>query len=152
MDLVKWDSPAPTDLWEAFDGLRGELDRALDPFRIPSVAGLLDRTTAPAVDVLETEDEYLVLADLPGVDKRDLEVSVTGSLLSIKGDKKGERDSEKRKIFRKETWVGSFSRTIDLPAQIDAGKISAELKDGVLTVRIAKREEAKTKLIAIAAE
>jgi HSP20 family protein len=152
MDLVKWDSPAPMDVWDAFDGLRGELDRALDPFRIPSVAGLLDRTTAPAVDVLETEEEYLVMADLPGVDKRDLEVSVTGSLLSIKGDKKGERDSEKRKIFRKETWIGSFSRTIDLPAQIDAGKITAELKDGVLTVRIAKREEAKTKLITVATE
>jgi len=152
MDLVKWDNPAPKDLWEAFDGLRGELDRALDPFRIPSAAGLLDRTTAPAVDVLETKDEYVVMADLPGVDKRDLEVSVTGSLLSIRGDKKGERDSEKRKIFRKETWVGSFSRTIDLPAQIDTGKITAELKDGVLAVRIAKREEAKTKLIAITTE
>lgn len=152
MDLVKWDNPAPTDLWEAFDGLRGELDRALDPFRIPSVSGLFDRTTAPAVDILETEDEYLVFADLPGVDKRDLEVSVTGSLLSIKGDKKGEHDSEKRKIFRKETWIGSFSRTIDLPAQIDAGRIAAELKDGVLTVHIAKREEAKTKLIAVDAK
>jgi HSP20 family protein len=110
------DSPAPTDLWEAFDGLRGELDRALDPFRIPSVSGLLDRTTAPAVDVIETEDEYVVKADLPGVDKRDLEVSVTGSLLSIRGEKMGERDAEKRKVFRKETWAGSFSRTIDLPA------------------------------------
>jgi HSP20 family protein len=152
MDLAKWEGSAPKDLWEAFDGLRGDLDRALDPFRLPAVAGLLDRTTAPAVDVLETEEEYLVIADLPGVDKRDLEVSVTGSLLSIRGDKKGERDTEKRKIFRKETWVGSFSRTIDLPAQIDTGNIAAELKDGVLTVRIAKREEAKTKLITVAAK
>jgi HSP20 family protein len=152
MDLVKWESPAPKDIWDAFDGLRGELDRALDPFRSPDAAGLLDRTTAPAVDVIETEDEYLVMADLPGVDKKDLEVSVTGSLLSIKGDKRAERDADKKRIFRKETWVGSFSRTIDLPAQIDSGRIGAELKDGVLTVHIAKREEAKTKLISIKVE
>lgn len=150
MDLVKWERPAPLDLWDAFTGLRGDMDRALDLFRVPDVAGLLDRTTAPAIDVIESEDEYLVLADLPGVDKRDLEVSVTGSLLTIKGEKKGERDSDKRKVFRKETWFGAFSRTIDLPAQIDSGKIGAELKDGVLTLRIAKREEAKTKLIPVA--
>jgi HSP20 family protein len=149
MDLVKWENPAPKDIWDAFDGLRGELDRALDPFRSPDAAGLLDRRTAPAIDVIETEEEYLVIADLPGVDRKDLEVSVTGSLLSIKGDKKAEKESDKKRIFRKETWVGSFSRTIDLPAQIDAGKIGAELRDGVLTVRIAKREEAKTRLITV---
>jgi HSP20 family protein len=149
MDLVKWERPAATDLWEAFDGLRGELDRALDPFRVPDVAGLFDRTTAPAVDVIETEDEYIVIADLPGVEKKDLELSVTGSLLSIRGDKKSEQESEKRKFFRKETWVGSFNRTIDLPDRIDSGRISAELADGVLTVHIGKREEAKTKLIAV---
>jgi HSP20 family protein len=149
MDLMKWERPAPIDLWEAFDSLRGDMDRALDIFRVPDAAGLLDRTTAPAVDVVETEDEYIVAADLPGVDKRDLELSVTGSLLSIKGEKKAERESEKRKVFRKETWKGSFSRTIDLPAQVDSGKISASLRDGVLEVRIAKREEARTKMIAV---
>lgn len=149
MDLMKWERPAPIDLWEAFDSLRGDMDRALDIFRVPDAAGLLDRTTAPAVDVAETEDEYVVTADLPGVDKRDLELSVTGSLLSIKGEKKAERESEKRKVFRKETWKGSFSRTIDLPAQVDSGKISASLRDGVLEVRIAKREEARTKMIAV---
>jgi HSP20 family protein len=149
MDLMKWERPAPIDLWEAFDSLRGDMDRALDLFRVPDAAGLLDRATAPAVDVVETEDEYVVTADLPGVDKRDLEVSVAGSLLSIKGEKKAERESEKRKVFRKETWKGSFGRTIDLPAQVDAGNISASLRDGVLEVRIAKREEARTRTISV---
>jgi HSP20 family protein len=150
MDIARWQDPAPKDLWEAFTGLRGEMDRALDLFTVPDAAGLLDRTTAPAVDVVETNDEYLVIADLPGVDKQDLELSVTGSLLSIKGTKKAEDAAEKKKIFRKETWAGGFLRTIDLPAAIDSGKISAELKDGVLTVRIAKREEAKARLIDVA--
>lgn len=151
MDLMKWERPASMDLWEAFDGLRGDMDRALDLFRVPDAAGLFDRTTAPAVDVVETEDEFIVYADLPGVDKGDLELSVTGSLVSIKGEKKAERESEKRKVFRKETWKGAFSRTIDLPSQADPDKVSAELKDGVLSVRVAKREEAKARMIAVKA-
>ncbi len=125
MDLVRWERPAPIDLWEAFDGLRGEMDRALDPFKSPDIAGLLDRPTAPAIDIVETEEEYFVVADLPGVEKRDLEVSVAGSLLTIKGEKKVDQDS---------------------------GKIAAELKDGVLAVRIAKREDAKTMLIEVAVQ
>lgn len=149
MDLTKWERPAPMDLWEAFEGLRGEMDRALELFRAPDAAGLFDRTTAPAVDVVETEDEYVVYADLPGVEKGDLELSVSGSLVSIKGEKKAERESEKGKVFRKETWKGSFSRTINLPAQANPDKVSAELKDGVLVVRVAKREEAKARLISV---
>ena len=111
--------------------------------------GLLDRTTAPAVDVLEQPEEYLIFADLPGVDKKDLELSVTGTLLRIKGMKKAEETAEKRKFFRKETWAGSFERTIDLPNAVDAEKVSAELSDGVLKVRVPKREEAKPKQISI---
>jgi len=125
------------------------MDRALDLFRSPDAAGLLDRVSAPAVDLIEGDEAYIVIADLPGVDKKDLELTVTGSLLAIKGDKKGEQESDRRKFFRKETWIGSFKRTINLPAVIDAAKVSAELKDGVLTVRIAKKEEAKTKLISV---
>jgi len=149
MDLMKWERPATMDLWEALDGLRGEMDRALVLFRVPNVAGLLDRVSAPAVDVVETEDEYIVTADLPGVSKNDLEVTVAGSILSIKGEKRGEHESDKKKVFRKETWKGSFSRTIDLPAQIDPAKVSAELKDGVLVVHVAKREEERAKLIPV---
>jgi HSP20 family protein len=153
MDLVKWQRAAPKDLWDAFDSLRGEMDRALDLYRSPDVAGLLDRSmapaAAPAIDVIETNDGYIVRADLPGVAKDDLEVTVKGSLLSIKGDKREEKEQEKRKFFRKENWVGSFQRTIDLPAAIDTGAVVAELKDGILTVRIAKREEAKTKIVSV---
>jgi len=149
MDLAKWGAPATRDLWEAFDGLRGDMDRALDFFSLPDAAGLLDRTTAPAVDIVETEEEYLVVADLPvEIAQSDVEIGER-ALGGQERVKKAEGNSGKRKVFRKETWVGSFSRTIDLPAEIDPGKIKAELKDGVLALRIAKREEAKTKLIAV---
>jgi HSP20 family protein len=149
MSIMKWENPAPKDLWEAFDGMRGEMDRALDLFRVPDAMGLLDRSAAPAVDLIETPEEYLIIADLPGVDKKDLELSVTGSILRIKGMKKAEEGSEKRKFFRRETWAGSFERTLDLPTAVNSDTVSAELADGVLRVRAPKREEAKTKLITV---
>jgi len=150
MAIMKWERSAPIDLWDAFEGLRGEMDRALETFRVPDAAGIFDPSGSPAVDVAETEEEFLVMADIPGMEKRDIEVSVTGTLLSIKGDKKDEPEINKRKFLRHETWAGKFRRTINLPSPIDAEKVAAELKDGVLTIRIGKREEAKTKLISVA--
>lgn len=149
MDIMKWEGPRTTDLWDAFDGMRGELDRALDLFRTPESAGLFDREIAPAIDLIEAGDGYEVKADLPGVNKKDLEISIAGTLLTIKGDKKAEVGGEKRKFFRKETWVGSFMRTLNLPSDIDPEKVSAELKDGVLSVKIPKVEAAKPRLVSV---
>jgi HSP20 family protein len=101
------------------------------------------------VDLVETDDEIIVKADLPGVQKNDLELTVTDSLLTIKGEKRAEANGEKQKIFRKETWVGSFGRTIELPSLIDTQKVRAELKDGVLTIEIPKKEEAKARLVKV---
>lgn len=152
MDLMKWEEQAPRDLWDAFDSLRGEMEDAMSFFRMPNAAGLLDRNSAPPIDLIETNDDFIVLADLPGVKKEDLELSVAGSLLSIRGDKKAELKDDKRKIFRKETWVGTFSRTIDLPSPVDADKVQAELKNGVLSVVVPKREEAKARLVSVTGE
>jgi HSP20 family protein len=149
MELVPWKKNVPNDLWDAFDDLRSVMERSFGGFGLPDVTGLLDRTGSPAIDIIETSDEILVMADLPGVKKEDLELNLAGTLLTIKGSKKSEQNSDKRKIFRKETWVGSFARTIDLPANIDNEKVDAELKDGVLTVHISKKEEAKTKAISV---
>jgi len=146
---MKRERRAPRELWEAFDSLRGEMDQALNLMRLPDVSGLFDRSAAPAVDVAENDEGFIVMADLPGVSKEDLELSVTGSLLTIKGEKKTESGDSKNKSFRRETWVGSFSRTIDLPSLVDPDKVSAELKDGVLTLSLSKREEAKTRQIAV---
>ena len=74
---------------------------------------------------------------------------MTGTLLRIKGVKKVEDGTDRRKFFRKETWAGSFERTLDLPAPVEPDKIQAELADGLLKVRVPKREEAKTKLITV---
>ncbi len=150
MDLMKRQRPVPMDLWDAFDGLGGDLFDPFDVFRTPLAAGLFDHSAAPALDLIEGKDEYLIRADLPGIKKEDLDLSVTGTLLCVKGEVKAEKEGEKRKVFRKESWTGSFKRTIDLPAMAESGRIQAELKDGVLSIRVPKREEAKPKLIDVA--
>lgn len=110
-------------------------------------AGLFDESLAPAMDMVEHDDDYTVYIDLPGVDKKDLELSVENNVLSIKGVKK--EPSGNRKFFRKETWTGEFRRTVSLPAAADSQKVSAELKDGVLSIAIGKREELKPRQISV---
>ncbi len=143
------DSPAALDLWDAFDDLRREFERSFGVFELPSVSGLLDWPTGPAIDLVEGDDEILVLADLPGLRKEDLELSVQGNLLTIKGEKKREEPTKSRKVVRTETWVGSFSRTVNLPDSVNPEKVEAQLRDGILRIRVAKREEFKHRTVQI---
>ena len=154
MDQTKRERSTSLDLWDAFDDLREELERSFGAFTgpgigVPGVAGLLDWQTGPAVDVIEGDEEILVLADVPGVSKQDLELSVTGNLLTLKGEKKPEEGPKGKKTVRKETWAGSFSRTLNLPNTVNPDKVEALIKDGILRVRIAKREEARKKTVQI---
>lgn len=115
-------------------------------------AGLYDHAMSPTVDLVETEDGYSLMADLPGVDKKDLELSVENNVLTIKGEKKtGTEEKKEKRFFRRETWAGSFRRTISLPAAADSTNVNAQLKNGVLTVTIGKREELKPRQIPVKA-
>ncbi len=145
----KRQAPTTLDLWDAFDDLRREFERTFGDLEFPSVSGLLDWPAGPDIDLVEGDDEILVLADLPGVRKGDLELSIQGNLLTIKGEKKREEPTQSHKVVRTETWVGSFSRTINLPDSVNPEKVEAELRDGVLRIRIAKREEAKRRAVQI---
>jgi HSP20 family protein len=143
------ESPAALDLWDAFDDLRHEFERSFGGLEFPGVSGLLDWPTGPAIDLVEGDDEFLVLADLPGVKREDFELSIRGNLLTVKGEKKLEEKPKQRKVLRSETWSGGFSRTIGLPDSVDPDKVEAMLKDGILRVRIAKREETKRRTVPI---
>lgn len=143
------ENPITLDLWDAFDDLRREVERSFGELDLPGVSGLLDWPAGPAIDLVEGDDEILLLADLPGVKKGDLELSVQGKLLTLKGEKKHEEPTKARKVVRTETWVGSFSRTVILPDYADPSRIEAQLRDGILRVRIAKREESKRKTVQI---
>jgi len=140
------------DLWPLADieRLRTQINRLFDVDPESEVTGLFDRSSSPRLDVVETDDAIMIACDIPGVDAKDIELDVTNNVLSIRGEKRrhesGDRDV---KNYRRETWYGSFQRTLSLPESIDPNKVTAELKNGVLSIRVAKREEHKPKRIGI---
>ncbi|MFI5145141.1 MAG: Hsp20/alpha crystallin family protein [Ignavibacteria bacterium] len=97
----------------------------------------------PRVDVTEDNDNLYVEADIPGVDKKDVKVSVVGDVLTISGEKKKESRDENKNYYRIERTSGSFSRSFTLPSEIQNDKISAEFTNGVLKITLPKSEEAK---------
>ena len=138
-----------------------EMDRAFDtlmhrgwmhPFREvwPEWARLDSRLDiTPRVDVIDRETEILVRAEVPGVDKNDLEVELTGDLLTIKGERKLEETQEEGAFFRSEIARGSFSRTIRLPTAVALEETLAEFKDGVLEIHLPKTEKTERRRIEV---
>lgn len=103
----------------------------------------------PRVDVIERDDEVVVRAELPGVDKKDLDVSMTDQTVTIKGSTSQEEKEEKGEYYRCEISRGSFSRTVTLPAEVDGAKAKARFKDGVLELVAPKVEKAKRRSIKV---
>ena len=107
------------------------------------------KTWTPRVDVEETEKEILVKADLPGIDPKAIEISIENGILTIRGEKKEEKEEKKKNYHRIERFTGMFYRQIPLPTGVDADKITATNANGVVTVSIPKKPEAQPKRIAI---
>src|SRR6516162_2163742 len=128
------------------DRLFNELGRDAPLYR--EEAASLSRW-APTADVYETGDNIVVKAELPGVDPKDLEVRIEDNTLFLKGERKLEKEVKEENYHRIERSYGSFTRSFALPSSVDADKTSAEYKDGVLTLTMPKREEAKRKTIKI---
>ena len=110
----------------------------------------LSRGWVPPVDIYETEQHELVIkAELPDVKREDIGVTFENNVLTLKGERKGEQQISRDRFQRVERFQGTFTRSFTLPATVDAGQISATYKDGVLTVRLPQREEAKPKQITV---
>lgn len=107
---------------------------------------------APAVEVLDKDDKLVIRAELPGVKQEDMEVSIEGDTLMIKGEKKVEKETKEENYYRSERAYGSFYRSIALPSTVNASKIAADYEDGVLEVTLPKAAEAKPKKIAVKAK
>ena len=107
---------------------------------------------APTVDVYEEKDDIVVKAELPGMDKDNIEVNLTDHTLTIKGEKKKEEEVKEENYYRSERSYGSFLRTLELPKDVHADKVKASFKNGILEVRIPKTEEAKAKEIKVKVE
>ncbi|MBN2051137.1 MAG: Hsp20/alpha crystallin family protein [Spirochaetales bacterium] len=152
MDLIRWRKPELSDPWYEFKRLQNEINDLFNLDRSPATEGLFDRPFSPAVDLVEGPEDYTVVCEIPGVDKKDLELSLTSNVLTIKGEKKQEEETKRKDVYRREMWKGSFQRTISLPGGVDNQKnIEANLKDGILTVVIPKREETKPRQITVKA-
>ncbi len=129
--------------------LRREMDRLWEDFFGEREVMTPEATWVPAVDVSETDDAIVVKAEVPGMDPKEIDISFSGDLLTIKGEKKQRTEEKKENYHRIETRYGAFSRTIRVPVQVDADKIEASYDKGVLKIVLPKKEEAKPKQIEI---
>lgn len=105
--------------------------------------------TRPSIDLFEEKDDVVVKAELPGIDKDNIEVNLTDQTLTIKGEKKKEEEVKEENYYRAERSYGSFLRTVDLPTEVRADKVTASFKNGVLEVRMPKTEHAKSKEVKV---
>jgi HSP20 family protein len=125
--------------------LRREMDEMFDNFFRgfgPGAAEGALQAFNPKIDVTDTEKEIKVYAELPGIEEKDIDVSITRDTLTIRGEKKEESEQKEKDYHRIERSYGSFSRTIALPVEIEADKIEAQLKKGVLTITLPKSVKA----------
>lgn len=114
----------------------------------PTVAGE-HSTLMPAFDISETDEYFVIRADLPGIEAKDLEVSIRGDILTIRGEKKDQRNEEKENCCFSERRFGSFSRSFSLPSNVKEEGIEAVYKDGVLQLNVPKAETARQKKIEV---
>ena len=151
---VKKTAPAQTsapDIWQSF---RSEMDRLFDRFGFPSLRRVFDIEPAwrsassfsfsvPAIDMSEDEKAYKISAELPGIDAKDIDVSVSGDMLVLKGEKRQEKEEKDKNYHFSERAYGSFQRAFDLPASVDRDKVAADFSKGVLTITLPKTPEAQ---------
>lgn len=140
------------DTWPAdeFERLRTQLDDMLSIERPMRTTGLFDRSFAPRLDVVETDNEFVVACDLPGMTADDINLALQNNVLTIQGEKRGgQQDDETARTARSDTWYGTFQRTVALPESADPDHVSAEFRHGVLAIRIGKREEHKPRRIEV---
>jgi HSP20 family protein len=140
-DLTRWGR------LPVFSSFQDEMERTLDKF--------FDRETSfgmdwsPDIDISETDNDITVKAEIPGVDPKDIDITVMGDTLTIKGEKKEEKEEKGKSYYRVERSSGSFTRTINLPSQVMADKAVAKGHQGILEITLPKTKKEKTKKITV---
>lgn len=150
MALIPWTSRR---FWDPVDWARqfqDDMNRVFERSLVP-VSGRQSEGTvfAPPLDLVDADGEMVVRAELPGLDKDQIQVSVVGNTLTIKGEKKTEKEDKKADFYRRECSYGVFERAIELPDNVDTAKTDASFKNGVLEIHLTKKEEAKPKQIEV---
>ena len=148
MAILRWRDPFENKAFRELNRLQEEMnslfDRVFGRRSISSGPGVF-----PAVNVAQDEEVIFITAELPGIDAKDLDIVVEDDAIIIKGERKIESEGENVSYHRRERDQGAFSRTIPLPTRVNAGRASADVKNGVLTLNLQKAEEVKPKKIDI---
>ena len=140
------------DSFRDFGDMQAEVNRIFDSFLgRPPQSGGVERAWAPAVDMYETKDSLVVVAELPGVDEKDIHLSIIGDALTLRGERKGNHEVKQDSYYRGERWYGKFERSIPLPMPVQADKVTAKYRDGVVTITLPKVAEILPKEIKIEA-
>jgi len=149
--IKKSNSRAVSPLQE-IDNLRREMDQMFDlsfPGFLNEGSSLIEGRWIPSLDVIDEKDQLVVKVDLPGLTKKDVNVSVEDKYLTIRGEKKHEENIKQDNYLRVERQHGQFTRSICLPEHVDVNKTKANFKDGVLELKLPKKEEHKPKQIEV---
>ena len=152
--LLKWYPMAKSvDRWDPFrdvSEIQNEMNRLFEGyFGRPAVT---ERLWAPAVDMHETKDELVLAVELPGLSEKDIRLTVDGDVLTVRGERARAEEAKEDGFYRSERWFGKFERSLPLPMAVQADKVSATYRDGVLTVKLPKVEAVKPKEIKIEAQ
>jgi HSP20 family protein len=144
MTIVRWEP------FRELSSLQTEMNRLFNAAFDTSPAGNGgNRRWAPAMDLLETEDHFVLRADLPGMTESDVNIELEDNVLTVSGERKAEREEKREGFYRVERAFGSFSRSLTLPKGVDAEAVTAGFDNGVLEVRIPKPEQRKPRKITI---
>jgi HSP20 family protein len=152
MVLERWRPRWGLSTWRPFRDLDDWQQQLEDFFGQSMLKSNGDRTWMPHIDVFEKGDNLIVKAELPGMKEEDIDVSVVGDMLTIRGEKKAESEIKDEDYYRCERTYGSFYRSVSLPSGVDSSKIEANYEDGVLEVTLPKSPEVKPKKIAVSAK
>jgi HSP20 family protein len=151
---VKKAPPTETTSPDGWRSFRSEMDRLFDRFGFPSLRRMFEieppwrpvstfSFSAPPIDLSEDEKAYKITAELPGLDAKDIDVSVSGNTLVLKGEKRQEKEEKDKNYYFSERSYGSFQRAFELPASVDRDKVASDYSKGVLTITLPKTAEAQ---------
>jgi HSP20 family protein len=155
MAIERWRPFVSVERWDPFRNMtdiQGEVNRLFDSVLgrpTASTAGSAVRTWAPVLDMHETKDDLVLHFELPGVSEKDVSLSIMGDLLTVKGERAFNRESKDESVHHVERVYGKFERSVQLPMPVQAEKVKATYRDGVLEVKLPKVEEVKPKAIKI---
>lgn len=153
MALIPWRSQES--FWDPFrelESIQDEMNRLFNTSLTRKQSkgiGSLAEAWSPAVDIYDSKDNLLVKADMPGLNKDEIDISIEDDVLVLRGGKKEEQEKKDKGFVRKERFYGSFYRAISLPTKVEAGKVKANYKNGVLEIVLPKAEEVKPKQIKV---